>query len=210
MLFSAPMVRAIGDDSKRRTRRIVKPQPELYARSDEKFSNYHWSSRAAQSMVDLGEMRCMGPYGWKRDRLWVRETWRTHGGREYEYQKDRNAVIYAADSFAPERRPNGERWRPSIFMPRWASRYTLEIEDVRVERLHDITEEEAMLEGVRPFLETYDKFSPDQKIDGDRVDEKPYRTAFVCLWDEINGDRALFSSNPWVWVIAFRRIVDPS
>ncbi len=129
------------------------------------------------------------------------------------------------------------RWTPAIHMPRWASRITLEVVSVRVERLHEITERDAKAEGVRPFLERYSSFAADQRIDGerdslgrrcllerhlalnvrkldarpddgDRVDEKPYRTSFVCLWDEINGDRALFSSNPFVWRVEFRRVAE--
>jgi len=84
-------------------------------------------------------------------------------------------------------------WRPSIFMPRWASRITLEIEDVRVQRLQDISERDARAEGMLP-------------AGANPAHYKPARDLFRRLWNDINEDRAPWSSNPWVWAISFRRV----
>jgi hypothetical protein len=91
-------------------------------------------------------------------------------------------------------------WTPSIFMPRWASRITLEITEVRVQRLQDISEEDAKAEGCEPW-----EFGPEQTMtSGERGADSPYRGGYACLWDEINGDKATWKSNPWVWAITFK------
>ena len=185
ILFSAPMVRAILAGTKTVTRRIVKPQPEPNEHASPlapESGRYHWPSNLARTMVDVRDMGSIGPFGRRGDRLWVRETWRVFGGREYEYQREPASVIYRAD---PEATDGGE-WRPSIFMPRWASRITLEVVSIRVERLQEIDDAEAIREGVRGGSLTSDA------------------EAFEQLWDEINGDRAPWSSNPWVWRVEFK------
>jgi len=96
--------------------------------------------------------------------------------------------------------------RPAIHMPRWASRLVLEVTGVRVERLCDISEADAQAEGVAPFFEVYKGMGQEQTIStGERAADAPHRASFACLWDEINGDRALWKSNPWVWVVEFKR-----
>jgi hypothetical protein len=91
-------------------------------------------------------------------------------------------------------------------MPRWASRLVLEVTGVRVERLCDISEADAQAEGVAPFFEVYKGMGQEQTIStGERAADAPHRASFACLWDEINGDRALWKSNPWVWVVEFKR-----
>ena len=162
ILFNGPMVRAILDGRKTMTRRIVKAG----TRDD-------WNA-------------C--PYGVIGDRLWVRETWRCFGGREYEYQQHQPSIIYRADD-GPTHNEGG--WRPSIFMPRWASRITLEITGVRVERLQDISEADAEAEGC----------TGDHRADRDSDAAQEFRS----LWNQINGKRASWDSNPWVWVVEFRR-----
>lgn len=192
ILMSAPMVRAILAGTKTVTRRIVKPQPELNTydgpgapRPDAPESHrYHWPSNLAKSMVDVRDMGSIGPYGLKGDRLWVRETW----GLLDTQPKDgpeRATVFYRATD-ETRRDLRHQLWRPSIFMPRWASRITLEVVSVRVERLHEIDDAEALREGVRGGSLTSDA------------------EAFEQLWDKINGERAPWSSNPWVWRVEFR------
>ena len=90
----------------------------------------------------------------------------------------------------------GCKWRPSIFMPRWACRIVLEVTSVRVEALQDITEADARAEGVEPRTAGQDESGP----------IKTHRTGFVYLWQQINGERANWLSNPWVWVVSFKRV----
>lgn len=201
ILFSAPMVRAILEGRKTQTRRIVKPRPG--------------TDMEAVLRNNRGEWPC--PYGSPGDRLWVRETHAQFAVGEGLDSPVPQCVAYRAtcDEDGGFDYVNGRdeiarlkvtKWTPAIHMPRWASRLELDVTGVRVERLNAITEEDAWAEGVDPFLVRYPSFGADQCIEGDRVDEKPFRTSFVCLWDEINGNRALFSSNPWVWVVEFKRV----
>lgn len=229
ILFSAPMVRAILEGRKTQTRRVVKGEirPDFGMYSFPAKKGGYWLYPNA-----LNEILAECPYGKPGDRLWVRENWaicepypsgdpKPRGMNQlplatmlidntclHEYWLRR--VRYFADSNA--RRPSAllvpgeydERWRPSIFMPRWASRITLEITGVRVERLLEITESDAMAEGASPW-----KFGPEQCLtNGERGAASPYRSGFACLWDDINADRATWKSNPWVWVVNFNRVAD--
>lgn len=198
IIFSAPMVRAILDGRKSQTRRIVKPQPPrtvlsptIVARDALAPSGYSFVSD------EYGEILLRCPYGVPGDRLWVREAWRQGTTR----------VLYRVDDVAPSQ----VRWKPSIHMPRAASRITLEITDVRVERLQEIGEEDALAEGVfRPIgmrtpigqcVETWDGR-------GEMIyaDPSQARDEYRGLWESINGDGA-WEANPWVWVVCFRRVM---
>lgn len=118
------------------------------------------------------------PYGEKGDGLWVRETWGPYEG----------GVIYRCDE-SPNCKPDGGAWKPSIFMPRWASRITLEITDVRLERLQEISELDARSEGVNPY-------SCETALE-----------QFPKLWDSINAKRGYrWETNPWCWCISFNRV----
>jgi len=221
ILFSGPMVRAILDGHKTVTRRIMSPQPTGTAGKvwpDE--DRWQWPSALARTMVDINEARSLSPYGCRGDRLWVRETWRYHGWTEdgapwIKYAaddstrlveripdewSDRLADIWADLSddanMAIDGRAADRKWRPSIFLPRWASRITLEVVGVRVERLQEIDADDVLAEGV------------DVPCDGE-CGATPCAIAiprFVALWDGINGDRASWASNPWVWRVEFRRV----
>lgn len=173
ILFSGPMVRALLDGRKTQTRRVVKPQPV------DPFDG-------AQLRTAVSAYALAGPcpYGEPGDRLWVRETWAKAGE-----QGDR--VEYRADTADPK----AGKWRPSIFMPSWASRITLEVESVRVERLQDISEADARAEGVTP--------APFTKAG--RAAHLVHVEAFESLWGSINGPDS-WAANPWVWVVAFRRV----
>ncbi|KPB75938.1 hypothetical protein BTW15_02720 [Pseudomonas syringae pv. tomato] len=162
------------------------------------------------------------PYGKASDRLWVRETWsdvNLQGAPGIAYRADADVRDLMEDaSFLdedgafnyddPRSKPyqfacwsedllGGKegRWRPSIHIPRWASRILLEITDVRVERLQDICEEQALAEGV---------MNCKQDIDPDGNDYSP-QELFAGLWTMINGDGS-WRSNPWVWVVEFKRV----
>ena len=198
ILFSGEMVRAILDDRKTMTRRVVKPPFEIHA------NGFITRRRGNERLCPYA---C--PYGKPGDRLWVRETW-TYDNKEYvQTYKDEPwrgmpdigtaEVYYRATERTPDAFP---RWRPSIFMPRWASRITLEIANVRVERLNDISEEDAKREGVESnFDEGVVYYGPLNKGHADA------RIAFSWLWDSINAKRGYsWKSNPWVWVVEFERI----
>ena len=179
ILFSASMVRAILDGRKTQTRRIVKPQPDIVADGGLVVGV---STPEDQKYGRLGKaLPC--PYGKPGERLWVRESWAWYG---CEYIP--SDVVYRADT---ESLP-GEygRWRPSIHMPRWASRITLEITEVRVERLQEMNRGDAMEEGC-PFANM--QKGPDP------------RDWFRDLWQSINGPDS-WDANPWVWVVGFRKV----
>lgn len=191
ILFSGPMVRAILEGRKTQTRRVVRrpyvsPLQRLLRCADGLFR--WWLKDAEQPQPS--DVRC--PYGKPGDRLWVRETWRYYGGSEYEYQRDQSNVIYRATPTF-ESSPRAD-WRPSIFMPRWASRITLEVTDVRVQRLQEISSEDALDEGI---------FTGGTNS---RMDDQDIEEEFASLWDSINAKRAPWSSNPWVWAITFKRV----
>jgi hypothetical protein len=183
ILFSAEMVRAILEGRKTQTRRAIKPVPT--------FNGGGACHDADALQQDYVEPYWVFPkickYGAPGDLLWVRETW-------FDPQMDGGRVLYAADQ--PEVHPIHRR-RPSIHMPRWASRITLRITDVRVERLQDISEDDAIAEGVKPCTST--------GWNGENLVVMTAREAFADLWNDINGPGA-WDANPWVWVIAFERV----
>lgn len=190
ILFSAPMVQAILEGRKTQTRRVVKNLPERV----ESITNIEvidpvdgWVV-VSQSQPRYS-MAC--PYGQPGDRLWVRETWmECHSG---ELVNGHGKPLYRASW---GNTPEGQRWKPSIHMPRWASRLNLEITGVRVERLQDITPEDAFAEGDKQrsgMPEYYER--------GALCHVDWYRN----LWNDINGAGS-WNLNPWVWVIEFRRL----
>ena len=180
ILFSAPMVRAILSGAKTQTRRVVKDKHDVAA-------------------LDFGErVRC--PYGAPGDRLWVRATWRP----DFMRPSQRRA-FYRADVVEEA---VTKAWRPSIHMPRWASRITLEVTGVRVERLHDITPSDAIAEGVERGPEPLEYMAGTA---GWKDYERPGRceanpaSSFASLWRSINGAKS-WAANPWVWVVEFKRV----
>jgi hypothetical protein len=193
ILFSGPMIRAILEDRKVQTRRVIKSQPTLpYAWHGCWDGAQFWTDNAQQGEKGETEYRTV-PYGTIGDRLWVRETWRGQQGA-IEYRAD-------TDSHGPaDGRADGEskNWRPSIFMPRWASRITLEVTGVRVERVQDITQQEVKAEGISPYTFARGCLSetpPDP------------RWKFIEIWNDINAKRGYsWESNPWVWVVEFKKV----
>ena len=199
ILFSAPMVRAILDGSKTQTRRVVKPQP-IY---DGRFAG-NWKivgkngHEAATCSPLVGEL-C--PHGRQDDRLWVRENFcpiypqdpAYNGGRPIEYDY---AATYQHGNRLGDYIGIKKRWKPSIHMPRAASRITLEITGVRVERLQDISGADALAEGIT--LHPNHRNKPRDNICG------PVQT-YRDLWEKINGPGS-WEANPWVWAVSFKRV----
>lgn len=216
MIFNGEMVRAILDGHKTHTRRPVKPQPELTKNSGFSWNGavYGSGSNDHETNRNFAHIKC--PHGKPGDRIWVRETWWQAGQSYARYPDDdeygwygSRRVLFAADGNPPnepnDHYPNGLgggkfsaakpshlwRKRPSIHMPRWASRILLEITDVRVERLQAITLGDICKEigcGLYDFHPaTY----------GFQVWEE--------LWESIYGEGS-WQANPWVWVIEFKRI----
>lgn len=193
ILFSGEMVRAIIGGRKSQTRRVIKPQPKLNGEMHGQPMWYWQSSRLnagychtnADAMCRLMVNCC--PYGVVGDHLWVRETCWIYGG------KDRDEVAgYVAD--CGEKFSGYAQKVPSIHMPRWASRITLEIEDVRVQRVQKISEDDAKAEGAQEYGRGYPEMVT-------------HRWGFEELWNQINAKRGYsWESNPWVWVVTFKRI----
>ena len=195
ILFSGPMVRAILSGTKTQTRRVVKPQPVADANW---VGGGYWERNAATITQPIPTRLCIpdmtefGPCGQPGDRLWVRETFAeklAHTGRPMGW-------AYRADGERAEYELGNGRWSPSIHMPRWASRITLEITGVRVERLQDISEDEARDEGAQSW-------AAETVIDGNKYPS--CRAAFIELWRSTNSPGS-WEANPWLWVIAFRRV----
>ncbi|WP_460091149.1 hypothetical protein [Pseudomonas sp. S2_E02] len=230
ILFSAPMVRAILDGRKTVTRRLCKPQPS---------ANAHTTSADGNPLGAWWETgkdinRC--PYGQPGDRLWVRETFIDLRGTGVEHRPDPDGPLqryaYAADcrpgSHSDEARKDfGLKYKPSIHMPRAACRILLEITDVRVERLQDISDDQAKAEGC--FFTDYGRKCGHGGNGWSEVGDCPAPTehhpqregwmwdkttsheqclgaprwAFVNLWNSTGGD---WDANPWVWVVEFKRV----
>jgi DNA-directed RNA polymerase subunit H (RpoH/RPB5) len=213
ILFSTAMVQAILDGRKTQTRRVVKPQPYTVRKgkawqkdyvtvwSDDFFEIVTTDKHPETGQQIVKPIKC--PYGQAGDVLWVRETW-AHTSQLNINSEDVNyGYVYKADG-QPWEDYEGWRWRPSIHMPREAARLFLRITNVRVERLQEISEEDAINEGVERkhgnALEIQWKcygndnaafFSPSY--------------SFRTLWQSINGPES-WEANPWVWVVEFERI----
>ncbi|MBM1191577.1 hypothetical protein [Pseudomonas weihenstephanensis] len=198
ILFSAPMVRAILEGRKSVTRRPVKG------------AGLNWLEDFTPDYVaDPANSLC--PYGKPGDRLWVRETFIDLRGTGVEHRPDPDGPLqryaYAADcrpgSHSDEARKDfGLKYKPSIHMPRAACRILLEISDVRVERLQDITEEQAKTEGVRLYTD-HAELGDWWHVEGIETYSADPRKSFELLWSSVGGD---WNANPWVWVVEFKRV----
>lgn len=189
ILFSGEMVRAVLQGRKTQTRRVV-------------TQAFSWIDHRGRPVIDSGGygvdlLRC--PYGEPGERLWVRESWATRKGVDH-YKPSRLWPGVGVHYLAGGTNILGHRFlvdrgkgRPSIFMPRWASRILLEVKSVRVERVQDISEEDAWAEGVVA--------RGTSRYDGEG------RALFRGLWDSINKARGYgWDANPWVWVVEFQVI----
>lgn len=190
ILFSGLMVRAILEGRKSQTRRVVKPNPDISG---------HWKEWTPER-TDHWIRMC--PYGKPGDRLWVRETWGDMALPGYG-----PVIAYRADPDEPEKGmglPPGMKWKPSIHMPRYFSRLTLEITEVRVQRVQEISEEDAKAEGIyRGTNGLYANYPQGETVPG----WSDPRKSFQSLWDSINSKRGFgWEKNPFVWAISFKRI----
>jgi hypothetical protein len=232
ILFSGSMVRAILEGRKTQTRRVVKFHAPFTDHNSWKAVYPHPVSGFIFTDKPLPEkyrnailVRMAGgregkvsPYGIPGDRLWVREAWADLRGMGFgnDPRTDKPFdVAFAADtkpgSHGDEiRKDYGVKWTPSIHMPRWASRITLEITEVRIQRVQEISEEDALAEGVEKVGQAFGISS--YPMYGSLYDKHEQVTrdpkySFQCLWDSINEKRGFgWDINPWVWVIAFRRV----
>lgn len=202
ILFSAPMVRALLDGTKTQTRRVCKPADGLsyvVAVQDpsERGQRPPYFTPGWFGDED-GEIQFYCPYGQPGDQLWAREAWRTVAEANALPPRDltpAHRIWYEANE---NNQPGAGKLRPSMFMPRWASRIMLELTGVRVERLQDISEADAMAEGIWKTVSGYysygDEYNPSYTTAWD---------AYRALWESINGPGS-WDLNPWVWVIEFK------
>lgn len=214
ILFSGPMVRALLAGTKTQTRRIVKPQPVANGYGYNK-TTFEVSCRCdylppdcllcgddyAQPFLDRPERRC--PYGVPGDQLWVRESITRSDGCAF-FNADREVV----------RTLTAWGWKrdalPSIHLPRAHSRITLAITGVRVERLQEISEADAIAEGLKHCPPTGDRTCdawvfPDSGYDRSGLCHGEASTAYAEGWEQINGAGS-WDANPWVWVVDFKRV----
>jgi hypothetical protein len=215
ILFTGPMVRAILDGRKTQTRRVAKVQKipmwqfwtgfwEPDNPEDYEVEPGTWMGAIEYDTFDGRQYdehiigKC--PYGKPGDRLWVRETFATR----HPYDLEEEHLTYRADylELSEGILSAGWGWKPSILMPRAASRITLEVTSVSVERLQDITEADAIAEGVYTNEQAIEKLGlpKDTKLTGACVDK--YR----IVWESINAKKYPWESNPWVWVIEFKKL----
>lgn len=213
ILFNGAMVRAVLDGHKTQTRRVVKwPKTPTWHDWDYEPNviinpgtweawPWAWHRDGAARAIERA-LRC--PYGIPGDRLWVRETFWDHDQGEppeWDAEARDERVEYRASEWDRVDPFDAGGWRPSIHMPRWASRITLEITDVRVERLQDITAADCRAEG-HPVDWSRSKNS--------QVHDDAARDWYSDLWDSIHGPRGYaWPANPWVWVITFQRLETP-
>lgn len=190
LIFSGPMVRAILENRKTQTRRLLRKQPG--------------PAYAIGMRLNPERFLHLCPYGTIGDRLWVRETFYVDTVPTGPLPAVEGAELladtyYRADGECCDQIPECQcadvgkpRWRSSIHMPRWASRISLEITDVRVEPLQDITEADVFAEGIQiPVGSTTADFA---------------RAEFAHGWDGINSKRSPWASQPWIWALSFRRL----
>ena len=210
ILFNSKMVSAILEGHKTQTRRVIKPQPDFsgviypsllkWRRFRSKWGAF--PQNASKGSIPIFAYNC--PFGKVGDKLYVREKFQLSKGDfaptlEEELSKKPRVLYYASDN---PRYRDKDKWKPSIHMPKWASRITLEITDIRVEQLQDISGEDAKAEGSEMIASyiagiTHEQFGSKQAT---------YRQGFVASWDSIAKKEYQWDNNSFVWVISFKRL----
>lgn len=215
MLFSTPMVQAILEERKTVTRRVIKPQPiksegpsidnPAFREGDwiwsGKFSGHTIISNKKNGPTDYA--KDYSPYGQPGDILWVRETWCRDLEAEGQF------LYRATEPEAQDLDTGGSPWKPSIHMPKVACRLKLDVISIDVERLHEITEEDAIREGVGAGFQMNAGWPDYTQIKNGvcTVTQDSARMSYATLWDSING-KGSWDKNPWVWRIEFKKIPD--
>ncbi|MBW5820570.1 hypothetical protein [Yersinia enterocolitica] len=210
ILFNAEMVNAILSGRKTQTRRIMRDQPEVIPPEDECGVPGYWIPyNAGKTMVRNEMMTIACPLGMRGDQLWVRETWAVSSIYDGCPPRDINPGSkpgWCGIRYAASHEWIGIKGRPSIHMPRWASRINLKITDVRVERLNNISEENAKAEGAQKY--DISRFTTDEinLLDAPlKNPDTPYTNGFALLWESCYGSGS-WAANPFVWVIGFEKI----
>lgn len=224
ILMSAGNAQKCHNESKTMTRRIIKPQPLEISWFEHQQG---WCARVREDMGSAEHpayvmMPC--PYGKVGDLLWVREPWAFPGEEALMYQGNPDDVALYEKWMKGENYPK-IKWTPSIHMPRWACRTVLEITEIRVERVQEISEDDARAEGITrrdPLPDDYSRNLPcshcgqrkSQHVGTVRVcfgshgeifNSGTFKGGFYWLWESINGAGS-WDANPWVWVIGFKKV----
>ncbi len=235
ILFSTPMIRAILNGSKTQTRRLIKGvinnEPDDWQfewmdyslKKEWRFTQKSSVNKESLKNRDFTQEAIKCPYGKAalNDQLWVRETWVWEGDTKYTDISPLGSFYYKADF---EEGEGPTKWKPSIFMPKEACRIYLEVTDLVVERLQDISEEEAKAEGVNSDFEypvDFQNWALCGKCGGEGLHGAlganlglmevdcyscdTHKKRFRWLWESINGPES-WEANPWVWKVSFKRI----
>jgi hypothetical protein len=220
ILFNTEMVKAVLEGRKKQTRRIIKPQPFIangaFQFEHKKYTeDNHCYSELSEDHEKFDDfLISINPYGQIGDRLWVRETW-CHGHEVFMYRPP-NYWYKVQDAWGDINILENEvdkiggklKWKPSIFMPRDASRITLEITDIRVEGIRAISEDDCLKEGIdmeSDHASLCIDIEACTTYENDLIDGSAIKTVFSKLWDSINAKRGYsFFSNPWCWAISFK------
>lgn len=218
IIFSAPMVRAMLAGEKTQTRRAMKRQPDfdqqLHTVVGSSGFVYVMDNAPMLTYPEVRRVRWDCPYGQPGDRLWVRETFMDLQGTGVEYRPDPRGPLhrYAYQADTPPgsrgdeaRKEYGLKWKPSIHMPRHASRITLEITAVRVERLNDISESDCWAEGIEEVMYDFDDAAQIDMANRLGCCIEDVKPLYALLWERING-KGSWDANPWVWVLDFKHV----
>lgn len=215
IVFSTPMVQAIQQGKKTQTRRVIKPQPP-----HELSDGYKWvvdvfdgtfciSAESIKDSRDGSVWETVIPRYQPGDILWVRETWCDYG-THYSYKANYPDGYVPKGVYPGEKAPHDMKWRPCIHMPRAAARIFLRVSDVRAERVQEISETDAIAEGVSlidAWEAAAEHFVPTYNNPDNHCPAADYIGAYRSLWDSLNAKRGFgWDVNPWVWVYEYERM----